>query len=102
MIIGVVREAGPGETRVAATPDTVIKLLELGYEVVVEPGAGEAARFADESYAEAGAGVGNPLEADIVFGVNALSTEQLDGLRDGATVVALLAPALNPELVEDL
>ena len=40
MIIGVVRESSPGETRVAATPTTVKQLRQLGYEVVVEPGAG--------------------------------------------------------------
>ncbi len=43
MLIGVLAEAGPGETRVAATPATVTRLLELGYEVVVESGAGAGA-----------------------------------------------------------
>ena len=42
MIIGVLKEARPGETRVSATPATVVQLLKLGYDVVVEPGAGEA------------------------------------------------------------
>jgi NAD(P) transhydrogenase subunit alpha len=102
VIIGVLREARPGETRVAATPTTVAALLKLGYEVVVEPGAGAASEFADEAYVEAGATVGDPLAADIVFGVNAPSGEQLDGLRPGATVVSLMAPMFNPELVEDL
>jgi NAD(P) transhydrogenase subunit alpha len=102
LIIGVIREAQPGETRVAATPATVTQLLKLGYEVVVESGAGEASSFADEAYVEAGATIGNALEADIVFGVNAPSSEQLDGLREGATLVSILAPAFNAELVEDL
>jgi len=100
--IGVLKEAKPGETRVAATPATVAQLLKLGYEVVVAPGAGTASSFADDAYREAGATVGDPLEAEIVFGVNAPSPTQFDGVRPGATVVSLLAPALNPELVEDL
>ncbi|WP_214104865.1 Re/Si-specific NAD(P)(+) transhydrogenase subunit alpha [Acrocarpospora catenulata] len=105
MIIGVIRESRPGETRVAATPATVAQLLRLGYGVVVESGAGEASSFADEMYAEAGATIGNAAEAlgaDIVFGVNAPSAGQLDGLGNGATLVSLLAPRLDPALVEDL
>lgn len=102
MIIGALREARPGETRVAVTPATVKQLIALGYEVVVEPGAGALSSFPDETYVEAGATVGDPLKGDIVFGVNAPSSEQLDGLRAGATVVGVLTPGLNPALVEDL
>jgi NAD(P) transhydrogenase subunit alpha len=102
VIIGVPREAGPGETRVAATPATVAQLLKLGYGVVVEPGAGVASSFSDQAYAEAGATIGEALMADIVFGVNAPSGQQLDGLREGATLVSILSPGLNPDLVEDL
>src|SRR5215813_5364841 len=102
MIIGVIKESRPCETRVAATPGTVEPLRKLGYEVVVEVGAGEAASFPDDAYVKAGATIGYALGADIVFGVNAPSKEQLDRLRDGATLISLLAPALNPDLVEDL
>ena len=102
MIIGVLREASPGEARVSATPATVTQLRTLGYDVVVEPGAGVLSSFPDEAYAEAGATIGDPLRADIVFGVNAPSRAQLEGLKPGATVVAILSPALDPELVEDL
>ncbi len=102
MLIGVLKEASQGETRVAATPSTVGQLLKLGYDVVVEPGAGHASSFPDEAYAEAGATVSAVDAADIVFGVNSPSTHQLDGCKPGATVVAILSPALNPELVEDL
>ena len=59
MIIGVLREARPGETRVAATPATVAQLLKLEYDVVVEPGAGAASGFSDEAFAEAGASIGS-------------------------------------------
>ncbi len=102
MIIGVVQEAKAGETRVAATPATVAQLLKLGYQVVVDRGAGEAASFPDAAYVEAGASVGDALEADIVFGVNALVGWQLDRLREGATVISLMSPGLNPDLVADL
>ena len=102
MIIGVVKESRPGETRVAATPATVEQLRKLGYEVVVESGAGVGSSFPDEGYVDAGASVGDALAADIVFGVNAPSVEQLDKLRPGATLVGLLNPALDPGMVEDL
>src|SRR3990170_7330507 len=102
MIIGVLRESHRGETRVATTPATVTQLLKLGYEVVVESGAGEASSFSDAAYVEAGARIGEALAADIVVGVNAPSAEQLDGLASGATVVSMLSPALRQDLVEDL
>jgi NAD(P) transhydrogenase subunit alpha len=102
VIIGVIKEARPGETRVAATPATVEQLIKLGYDVVVEAGAGELSSFADHAYVDAGATIGAALSADIVFGVNAPSSAQLDGLREGATVISLLSPALDPDLVADL
>ena len=102
MIIGVLKESTADERRVAATPSTVAKLVKLGYEVVVEPGAGQGSSFADEAYVEAGATVGEPLSADIVLGVNAPSPAQLDGLAPGTTLVSILSPGLRPELVEDL
>jgi NAD(P) transhydrogenase subunit alpha len=102
MLIGVLKEALLPETRVAATPATVVQLLKLGYEVVVESGAGAASSFADGSYVEAGATVGDPFAAEIVFGVNPPSREQLDRLKPHSTVIALLSPMLDSELVDDL
>jgi len=105
MLIGVTRETKPGETRVAATPATVKQLLGLGYEVVVESGAGALSSFADEAYAEAGARIGTAEDAwgaEVVFRVNGPSVAEIALLRDGATLVSLLAPALNPELVDAL
>jgi NAD(P) transhydrogenase subunit alpha len=84
MIIGVLKEALAGETRVAATPATVAQLLKLGYDVVVESGAGELSSFADEAYVEAGATIGEPLAADIVFGVNAPTTDHARSAMDAA------------------
>ena len=104
MLIGVPRESRP-ETRVAATPTTVAQLIGLGYEVVVEAGAGELAAVADGAYAEAGARIGSADEAwsaDVVFHVNAPSDAEIARLRDGATYVSLISPALNPELVDKL
>ncbi|CUR55809.1 NAD(P) transhydrogenase subunit alpha [metagenome] len=102
MIIGILKEARPGETRVAATPATVSQLIGLGYDVVVDAGAGAASSFTDEAYLGAGATIGTASDAGVVFGVNAPSTDQLDALRPGATLVSLLSPGLDPELVADL
>jgi H+-translocating NAD(P) transhydrogenase subunit alpha len=102
MIIGVLKESTTGETRVSATPQSVTQLLKLGYEVVVEPGAGEASSFTDEAYVEAGAKVGDVLKADVVLGINAPSEDQLEGLAPGTTLISMLSPGLRPELVDDL
>lgn len=99
--IGIVAEA-PDETRVAATPATVPKLLALGYVVAVESGAGEASSFPDAGYAAAGAAVVDGPEAwscPIVLKVNPPTDEEIARLVDGATIVATLSPALRPELV---
>ncbi|MEU0971319.1 Re/Si-specific NAD(P)(+) transhydrogenase subunit alpha [Streptomyces sp. NPDC005917] len=100
--IGVVAESVPGETRVAATPATVRLLLGLGYEVVVEPEAGAASGFTDQAYVDAGAEVGEAWDADVVLKVNAPSGSETARLREDATVVALLAPAQHPDLLQAL
>ncbi|MCX2180200.1 Re/Si-specific NAD(P)(+) transhydrogenase subunit alpha [Streptomyces sp. SKN60] len=102
MIVGVLKEARAGEKRVSATPATVEPLRKLGYEIVVDPGAGAAAGFADSAYVAAGARIGEAAAADVVLGVNAPSTAQLDRLREGATVIALFAPAFDRAMVEEL
>ena len=103
--IGVPRETRPRETRVAATPTTVTQLVGLGYDVVVESGAGEASSFPDDAYAAAGARIGTTDDAwqtDVVLRVNAPSVEEIGRLRDGATLVGLISPAFDPDLVEAL
>ncbi|MFE5535791.1 Re/Si-specific NAD(P)(+) transhydrogenase subunit alpha [Streptomyces sp. NPDC056492] len=100
--IGVAAETGPGETRVAATPSTVRQLVALGYEVVVEPGAGTASGFTDDAYIAQSAKIGAAWSSDIVLKVNAPSSEEIGQLADGATLVSLIGPALNPGLVEEL
>jgi len=102
LIIGVIREWQPGEARVSATPGTTAQLIKLGYDVVVESGAGAGSKFADHSYVAAGASIGDALKADVVFGVNPPSAEQLDAMQDGATLVSILSPDLHPGLAGDL
>ncbi|MCZ2860405.1 Re/Si-specific NAD(P)(+) transhydrogenase subunit alpha [Blastococcus sp. VKM Ac-2987] len=105
MQIGVPRETRPRETRVAATPATVTQLIALGYDVVVETGAGAASSFPDDAYAAAGARAGTAEEAwgaEVVLRVNAPAPAEIGRLADGATLISLLSPALNPELVESL
>jgi H+-translocating NAD(P) transhydrogenase subunit alpha len=102
VIIGVVRESSPGETRVAATPTTVKQLRQLGYDVVIEPGAGDRADFPDQGFVEAGATIGDAWTADVVFGINAPAEDELDRLKPGATLIALLAPMLKPDVADVL
>jgi H+-translocating NAD(P) transhydrogenase subunit alpha len=102
MIIGIPRESLTGETRVAATPQTVGQIIKLGYEVVVETGAGAASSFSDAAYVDAGAEIGQAWDADVVLKVNAPDDAEIGKLRDGATLVSLISPGLKPELVEKL
>jgi H+-translocating NAD(P) transhydrogenase subunit alpha len=102
MIIGIPHESQAGETRVAATPQTVGQILKLGYTVIVETGAGAASSFSDAAYIEAGAEIGTPWGADVVLKVNAPDDTEIAALKDGATLVSLISPALKPELVEKL
>ena len=70
--IGVPREIFPGEKRVATVPDAVAKLIKLGFQVVVQSGAGELANLSDDDYRAAGASIAPTAQAlwsgsDIVF-----------------------------------
>jgi H+-translocating NAD(P) transhydrogenase subunit alpha len=103
--IGVPRESRSRETRVAATPATVEQLIRLGYDVLVESGAGAASSFPDEDYAAAGAAVGtaeDAWQADVVLRVNGPTVAEIDRLADGAYLVGLLSPAFDPDLVDAL
>jgi len=94
--IAVLAERAPGETRVAATPETVKKFRALGAAVAVEAGAGLAAAIADADYAAAGAELGKAAAvakgADIVLGVQGPDVALLKGVSAGAWVVAALDP----------
>ncbi len=105
MQIGIPRESLAGETRVAATPNTVEQLKKLGFDVVVESGAGALASFDDAAYVAAGASVAASADiwqADIIYKVNAPSDAEIGLIKEGATLVSFLWPAQNPELVAKL
>ena len=105
MRIGIPRESRPGETLVAATAKTAAQLAALGYEVVVEQGAGEAADQPDAAFTAAGVAVGPADEvwsSDVVIKVNAPTDDEIGRLRHGATLISLMAPARSPELVDKL
>jgi H+-translocating NAD(P) transhydrogenase subunit alpha len=88
---------------VALVPDAVSRLATTGFQVVVERGAGAAASFPDEAYAEAGADVSNaPWEADGVVKVRKPSAEEVDRLRDGQLLVGFLEPLTDPAGIERL
>ena len=101
MNIGVPKEVG--DARVAATPKSVEGLKKLGYDVVVESGAGALASFEDSAYEEAGARiVEDAWGEDVVLAVNAPTEDQIAKLRRGATLITFLAPRQQPELTERL
>lgn len=109
MLIGIPQESRPGESLVAATARTAAQLRSLGYDVVVETGAGAAADVSDAAYARAsedgGVRVGSAEEvwgADVVVKVAAPTSEEIARLRRGATVVSMMAPARSPELLAQL
>lgn len=105
MIIGIPKESIADETRVAATPNTVKQLKKLGFDIVVESGAGEKASFPDEAYSAAGADVaagGTVWQSDLIYKINPPDDEEIAKVKDGATLVSFLYPGLNPELVQKL
>jgi len=96
-LIAVTRERRAGETRVAAVPETVKKLLAAGFSVTVETGAGAAAAYTDADYAAAGATIAKTVKdalskADIVFKVRSPDPAEIAALKKGALVVATLNP----------
>ncbi len=94
MKIGVPAESRPGETRVAATPETV-KKLAVKHQVIVQAGAGISASVTDEAYAAAGATIGTAAEAlgaDMVLKVRAPNAEERAQMKSGAVLVGMLNP----------
>jgi len=95
MYIGVPAESAAGETRVAATPETVKKLVAQGHSVRVQSGAGVAASAPDAAYQAVGAEVvaaASALGAELVLKVRAPSAPELAHMRPGATLVGMLNP----------
>lgn len=105
MRIGIPRESKPGETLVAATPATAALLIKLGYEVVVEAGAGIDADQPDAAYTAAGVPIVDAdtvWSSDVVAKVNAPSDDEVAKLRPGTVFISMMAPGRSPELVEKL
>ena len=102
MRIGIPKESLPGESRVAASPKSVAELRKLGFEVVIEKGAGKGASFDDAAYTAAGAVIDDPWQCELVYKVNAPDDDEINKLQKGATLVSLLQPAQNPERLEAL
>ncbi len=106
-VIGVPKEAFPGEKRVATVPEVIPKLAKLGFSVIVQSGAGAEANLSDEAYTAAGATIVPDAasvwsKADIIFKVRAPSTDEVPLLREGQVLVSFIWPAQNPELMKSL
>jgi len=113
MKIGIPKEIHNGEKRVATTPDVAKQLIKLGFEVLVESGAGEGSSLSDAAYTEAGVTVVEGPKAvwddsDIILKVrslefnSSLNSEEVDLLREKQVIITFLAPAQNPDLLKKL
>jgi NAD(P) transhydrogenase subunit alpha len=107
MLIGVPKETWRGERRVALVPLTVKKLVNAGFEVAIESGAGAVAGYTDDAYREAGARVGDDRAgllraADIVLRVRKPDAAEVELLKSGALHVSFLDPFNEKPLVEKL
>ena len=105
MKVGCPKEVVAGEQRVAMTPDSVRQIQKLGYDCVVQSGAGSAAGFDDAAYKDAGAAVVKTAaslwkQADIIVKVRGVTGTEQKSLRDGQTVVSMFWPAQNPDLLD--
>ena len=102
--IGIPKETIPGETRVAATPDSVKRLAKLGFNLCVEKGAGLDAGFCDEDYDAAGATIVSANEvwqSPLVTKVAPPTSQESAGIQSGIMIVSLLEPFKNGELLEN-
>jgi H+-translocating NAD(P) transhydrogenase subunit alpha len=105
--IGTPREISNGEKRVALTPQSAVALKRLGYDCVVESGAGVAARFSDDAYREAGVTVVGTaadlwVQADIVAKLRPPEPAEVAMARSGQILISFLYPAQNADLLERL
>ncbi|CAI8242990.1 MAG: NAD(P) transhydrogenase subunit alpha [SAR116 cluster bacterium] len=105
MKVGCPKEVVAGEQRVAMTPDSVRQIQKLGYDCVVQSGAGSAAGFDDAVYEDAGAAVVKTAaslwkQADIIVKVRGVTGTEQKSLRDGQTVISMFWPAQNPDLLD--
>jgi NAD(P) transhydrogenase subunit alpha len=97
MKIAIPKEQRPDETRVAASPETVKKLIALGFDVAVEKGAGLGASIPDAAYEKAGAQIAADATvafggADVIAKVRRPLPDETKGLKSGALVIAIMDP----------
>jgi H+-translocating NAD(P) transhydrogenase subunit alpha len=107
MKAGIPKETFPRERRVAASPESIQKLVKLGLEVLVETGAGVASGFPDEVCVEAGAHIVPTAaslwgQADLILKVRPPSLAEIDLMKPGATLIGFFWPAQNKALIERL
>jgi len=100
--VGVARETTRGERRVALVPETVAKLSAAGFEIAVEPGAGDEASFPDAAFAEAGASLASPWTAEAVVKVRKPDETERGRLAEGQLLIGFLDPLADLEGVEAL
>jgi NAD(P) transhydrogenase subunit alpha len=103
MKVCVPKEIREGEKRVALVPDVINKLTKLGYEVVIESGAGIASQASDAHYVAAGASIGNAgllASADVVLSVQPLTPAQMATLKKGAVTISFLSPTTAVDSIE--
>src|SRR5215204_6678953 len=105
LIVGVPRETAPGERRVAMTPDTVKRLTASGVVVKIESGAGLASGHSDDAYVATGATIvadgTEAFDAQVVIKVQKPDTNEATLLRAGTTIIAILQPMTNVDLMRD-
>ena len=106
LTVGVPKETAPGERRVALIPDTVKRLTGAGVRVNVQRHAGVASGHSDDAYTAAGASIVDDARqahaADVVIKVQKPTPDEVAMMRSGATLIALLQPMTNLDLVNDL
>ena len=105
MNVGILKEFDPRETRVAATPKSVEQLAKLGYEILIERGAGNKASFPDGEYEAAGAKVATReevLASDIIAKINEPTDEEVALMKKGTVLISLIGAPRHPELLEKL
>ena len=107
MIISIPKETQASEKRVAIAPDNISAFAKLGYEVVIEQGAGENANLSNSAYEEAGALIVDDAttvwsQGDLVLKVTPPSLEEVGMIKEGATLISFVYPARNEELLKKL
>ncbi len=105
MRLAIPKERRDGESRVAASPETVKKLTALGLDIVIETGAGALSNFSDDEFKEAGATIASTVaealgSADVIFKVQRPEAEEVGMMKNGAMLAAIMSPFAERDLVD--